>query len=87
MVGGKIPDRVKPKYWEKICASITSSTVNPTWTIVGLNPGLCFQNPVTTCLRGSTAKLTVYKYMFPNMRDRRSDSWAASVRSTAILVS
>lgn len=68
MDGGQIIDREIRKQWEKIWASATSSIINPTWTTAELNSGLCFQKPVTGCLRGGKAKLTVYKNMCPDMR-------------------
>jgi hypothetical protein len=40
----------------KTCPSATLSTTNPTWTDLGVNPGLCGERPATNCLSHVTAK-------------------------------
>jgi hypothetical protein len=35
----------KPKYSEKTCPTATLSTINLTWAVLGLNPGLCCEKP------------------------------------------
>jgi hypothetical protein len=41
-MGGMIPK-------EENCPSATSSTTNPTWTVLVMNPSLCGVRPVAIC--------------------------------------
>jgi len=43
-------DSGKPKYWEKNFFSPTVSTINPTWTGMGPNLGLCGDRSMTFIL-------------------------------------
>lgn len=52
------PDKIwlnKEHQWNdiesgKLYPSVTFSTTNPTWTVLGVNPWLCGERPVTNCL-------------------------------------
>jgi hypothetical protein len=48
-------DRGKPTTLRKTCPSATLSTINPTWTDLGSNPGLRSERPATNRLSHGTA--------------------------------
>jgi hypothetical protein len=43
-------DRENQKTWRKTCPGATLSTKKPTWTTLGINPGLCGEKLATICL-------------------------------------
>jgi hypothetical protein len=49
-------DRVEPKDSEKTCPIATLSTTNPTWTDLGMNPGIQNEKLMTNCLSYGMAR-------------------------------
>lgn len=48
-------DRRKPKNSEEACLSATLSTTDPTWSALGVNPGVRGENPTAIRLSYDTA--------------------------------
>jgi hypothetical protein len=46
----------KHRTWRKTCPSATLSTKNPTWTALGMNPGLRSEKPTINHLSYGTVK-------------------------------
>jgi hypothetical protein len=46
------------------CPSATLSTTNPTWTVLGMNLGLCHEKPVTNRVSYGTARLLWFNHVW-----------------------